>query len=201
MATIRGAVSQVDQDVGATSRGAFVEPMRSDGTPLTPLYAGVYSLRFEVVPTTLTAALAYWTMRNTGSRRVIVRSTSITNGFSGTAAASRSLYEMGRFGSATPTGGTSLTPIQHDNTYPASSVLDARFSPSGLTTTGVVFEAPFALFGVPNQLNAVTTREWNPISEQDAFTLAVGEGLYIRSNTAIVLGSYLVGSIKWSERT
>lgn len=99
-----------------------------------------YSLGFRVVQTTTTAADAtVLTMRNNGTRKV--RITDIDGMLFYSSSAATTLvkgYYMQRFTTATPSGGTSITPAQTSTTSPASSVA-ARFADTGLTTTNVVF--------------------------------------------------------------
>jgi hypothetical protein len=188
--------------IDAVSNAARITQYKTDGSLLNKEYLGSYITRIEIIPTTLTAGTTYFTMRNLGSKRAFIRSIEFKIGFSGTAAASRTLYEIERFSSATPTGGTPLTATKVDNTYPASSITDIRFSPGGLTTAGVAFEISFHLIGNSNQLTADGFQDISFIKngEYSQFVLAINEGLAIRANTAVVLGSYLVGSIYWDER-
>lgn len=203
MAIIQSGGSTDTLTVDATSKAARVTQYTTAGALTNPEYAGSYITRVEVIPTTLTAGTTYFTMRNLGTRRVFIRRMEFKLGFSGTAAASRSLYEIERFSAATPTGGTAITALKKDNTHPASSVTDIRFAPGGLTTTGVTFEAVLHLIGHTNQLTIDHSQDLSFIGDGEAgkIVLAVNEGLCIRANTAIVAGSYLVGNITWDERT
>lgn len=190
------------QTIDPTSKAGRVTLYRSDGSLLSREYAGLYRAKIEVIPTTLTANTTYFAMRNLGARKVYLRRINLQVGFSGTAAATRGSYSLCRFGSATPTGGTAETIIKLRNSWPTSSVTDIRFAPGGLTTTSVVFEAPFHLITHTNQL--MIDRE--EAIEQDAededwtFELAVNEGFCIRAYTAVVLGSSVTGSVIWAER-
>jgi hypothetical protein len=183
--------------------GYGVTLLRSDGALLSREYSGIYRAKIEIIPTTVTANTTYFAMRNLGAKKVYLRRINVQVGFSGTAVASRGSYSLCRFGSATPTGGVAETIIKTRNSWPTSSVTDIRAAPGGLTTTSVVFEAPFHLITHTNQLNI----DREEAIEQDAededwtFELAVNEGFCIRAYTALVAGSYLTGSVVWAERT
>lgn len=202
MAEIKSGATADKWTIDPTSKAGRVTLYRSDGTEVYPVYAS-YLVRIEVIPTTLTAATTYFTMRNLGTKRAFIRKIELKMGFSGTVAASRSLFEIERFSTATPTAGTALTALKKDNTYAASSVTDIRYAPGGLTTTSVVFEAPFHLTGITNQLTVDHSQDMEYVGDGEIgkLVLAVNEGLCIRANTAIVLGAYLIGSITWDERT
>lgn len=200
MALIVGGTSQASLEVGATSKGAHTEVKRADGSDVVPVYLGVYTHRFEVVPTVLTAAATYWAMRNTGVVTAYIRRLVLKLGFSGTAAASRSLFELVRFYQGSYSGGTQITPVGAKRVAPTPAVNDGRFSPAGLTAAGILTEAPWLLVGVTNQLAADHVLDWEAIDEQDCLLLAPGEGLALRANTAIVLGAYATGHISWGER-
>lgn len=186
--------------VEATSRAARTREVYEDGTPIRPKKDGKYLARLDIVPSTLTAGTVFFGMRNNGSKKALIGKLTALLNFAGTAAASRSAYELVRFSGANMTGGTSIGAIKGDNTDDANSVMtDIRFAPAGLTTTGVTFEGnQVAVLSHANQLAANHSQELNFDEE---LVLGPGEGLAIRANTAIVAGSALQGFIKWSERT
>lgn len=196
---IIGATSATEADVDTTSKALKVISYNAAGTTTmeSTAWSGIYGTKIEVVPSTLTAATTYFAMRNTGAKTATIAAFEVQLSFSGTAAASRSVFEIGRFNTATPTGGTAQTAIKMNNASAATSMGDLRFAPGGLTTTSVVFENPIALINVTNQLT------WNLAYDLNAtiagMTLAVNEGFYIRANTAIVAGAALHGHILWAE--
>ena len=159
---------------------------------------GSYGVVVDVVPTTLTDGTVYWTLLNNGTKEVWLKCFELTMGFSGTAAATRSALSISRFSNATPSGGTSAVPVKHDPAFPASSVGDVRFAPAGLTLSGVVFEAPFCLLAVPNQLNANFSF---PINPPGAIVIEPNQGIAVRAVGAVVLGLFLAGSVHWAEYT
>lgn len=203
MAIIQSGASADNLTVDATSKAARVTLYDSAGNKTNPEYAGSYMTRIEVIPTTLTAATTYFAVRNLGARRVFIRCIELKLGFSGIVAASRSLYEFTRFSAATPTGGTALSALKKDNTMPATTLTDMRFAAGGLTVSGVVFESPLHLVGHTNQLSTDHAQNINFIGDGETgkFVIGVNEGFAIRANTAVVLGSYLIGSLIWDERT
>lgn len=201
MAIIQSGVTTDTLTIDTISKAARITQYTTNGNLINKEYLGSYMVRIEIVPTVLTAGTTYFAMRNLGPNRVFIRRIELKVGFAGTAVASRSLYEMERFSAATPTAGTTLAALKKDNTSGTSSVGDIRFAPGGLTTTGVIFEAPFFLTGHTNQLSIDHEQDLQFSEEEgDKMVLAVNEGFAIKANTAIVLGSYLVGTIMWDER-
>lgn len=202
-ATIKSGASADLLTVDPTSKAGRVTLYRPDGSEIYRQYAGIYRLPIEIIPTTLTINSTYFAMRNTGTRRAFVRLIDVSLGFAGTAALSRGIYSLHRFGSATPTGGTGLAIIKTRNSWPTSSIGDARFAPGGLTTTSVVFEGAAHLLPHTNQVTVDRQDEINHAYEDEDWwiELAVNEGLCIRAYTALVAGSFLAGSLLWAERT
>ncbi len=198
MALIQGT-SGNELEVDVTSKAARVILYKKDGTEGDPQVTGAYAARIEIVPSTLTSGTVYWAIRNNhATLTVYLRKFELKLGFSGIAAATRSAYEMIRFSGATPTGGTALPPVKRRTTY-ANSLIDARFAPAGLTMTGTILDTSGAwhTVGHTNQLNVDHAQN---IASENGFELLPGEGLAIRASGALVLGSYLVGSVRWEER-
>lgn len=162
-----------------------------------PLY---YSLPVGIRQSTATTAgTTVWSMRNnSGSPKIVmIERISLLMSFdAGTPLTRTSLrYELVRFNTATPSGGTSVSPTMMDSDAPATLVTDARYADTGLTVTSVVFENPFASVGCPASDGAsVNYLRDIPIK------LAAGEGLAIRLNVAAMAGQGLFGEIIWSER-
>ena len=105
-------------------------------------------------------------------------------------------YDLVRFSTATPTGGTSISVAQMYSGDVGTQISDARFLDTGLTTTGVVFNPPFCTIGVAAS-NGVTV----PFSREGVvLILGVGEGFCIRLNGAALVGQSITGEIVWSER-
>lgn len=199
MAQIQDPVLGGSLAVEVTARAARVIPVYADGSPVNPKKDGNYLARLDILPSTLVATTVYFAMRNNGTKKVVLERILAALNFAGTAAASRSVYELIRFSGANATGGTGITAVKGDNVSDANTVVsDIRFAPAGLTTAGITFEPhPLALLSHANQLTADTIIE---INTEDEIVLNAGEGLAIRANSAIVLGSGLQGYVKWSER-
>jgi hypothetical protein len=73
-----------------------------------------------------------------------------------------------------------------------------------LVTTGVTFETPLFVFGLPISATA-GSREADPVfnvfgEEHSCFVLAANEGLCIRLTNAADNGQGLTGMIIWDER-
>lgn len=188
--------------VDPASKAARVTLYDSTGNPIYAEYSGSYMVPFEAIPSTLTDGTTYFAMRNLGSKRIFLHAIRIKAGYSGTAAASRSLLRFERFSGATPTGGTALAAVKKDNTFAASSVTDVRYAAGGLTTTGVTFEQRFATLGVTNQLNVDTASIMEYGDHlKDRLVLGVNEGLAIRAYGAVIAGCWFIGEIHWDEMT
>jgi hypothetical protein len=162
-----------------------------------PLY---YSLPVNIRQSAgTTAGTVVWAMRNNAAspKIVMIEDINLMMSFdAGTPITRQSLrYEFVRFNSATPTGGTQITPTMMDSTAPSTLVTDARYVDTGLTTSGMVFENAFASVGCPASDGvSVAYHRTKPIK------LAAGEGLAIRLNMNAVAGQGLFGEIIWSER-
>ena len=162
---------------------------------------GYYSAPVNIRQTAATAAGAtVWSMRNsaTSTITVFIERIELLLAFDSSTPTTRSTprYDLVRFSTTTPTGGTAITVGQMTSGDVSTQVTDVRFLDTGLTTTGVVFSSPFATIGCP-ATDATTTK----YQRQDIYlTLGVGEGFCIRLNTAAVVGQSLTGEIVWSER-
>lgn len=145
-----------------------------------------------------------WAMRlpAVATMRVKVKRLQISSNFDGTAAASQGRYDLARFNTATPTGGTALTIAKKRSSAPASAVTDARRLDTGLTVTSVVFEAEMLSLGVCRQRGAqfmdLETDE-RPESTNNEIELLPGEGLCVRLGATAVIGDELSGYIEWEE--
>jgi len=162
---------------------------------------GYYSAPVNLRQTAATAAGAtVWSMRNSSSSTVLVfiERISLLLAFDSITPTTRATprYDLARFSTATPTGGTSISVTQMYSGDGSTQVTDVRFLDTGLTTTGLVFNPPFATIGCPATDATTTKYERMGIS----LILGVGEGFCIRLNTASIIGQSLTGEIVWSER-
>lgn len=169
-------------------------------TPLAtvPLY---YSAPVAIRQSAATASGGtVWAMRNpVGSTKIVfIESVHLLLSFDAGTPLGRSLqkYDLVRFSAATPTAGTSITPVSADSTSSSSAVTDVRFLDTGLTTTSVSFGNALATMSVPASDGATTTY----VRNNSPIRLMAGEGLCIRLNGAAVVGQGVCGDIIWSER-
>jgi hypothetical protein len=209
MAIIQSGATADTLTVDPASKAARVTPYRSSGTEIDSAPVSSYLLPLNIRQTAATVAgTTIWAMRNTGSRTVYLRHLRLIMGFDGTAvAANTPRYELIRFTSATPTGGNALIPIKKRTAYPGSSVGDARELNTGLTVTGVTFDAgSFLVIGRPISVTSGISDmdvdfALGGQSDYSMLELAVGEGLAIRIvSVNTVIGVSLTGMIEWDER-
>ena len=160
-----------------------------------------YSLPVKIRQSAATGSGAtVFSMRNGSSSTVtiIIERIELMLGFDSVTPLTRSLqsYDLVRFSTATPTGGTALTVAQMYSGDVGTQIADARVLDTGLTTTGVVFNPPFCTIGCPASDGATAH-----YARQDiALMLGVGEGFCIKLNGAAVVGQSLTGEIVWTER-
>lgn len=208
MAYIESGVGSAEKlTVDPTSKAARVTLYDSAGNKLlldTP--TGAYMLPVNIRQSAATAANAtVWAMRNGATKVMSIRRLRLAMMFDGTAAATTTLkYTIQRFSAATPTAGTALTVIKKRSSYGASTVADARFLDTGLTTTSVTFETDAHILALPISVtsgNAFYDIQFGRANEPYGdFELAVNEGLCIRLLNTAVVGQGLVGGVEWDER-
>ncbi len=197
MAIIQSGASADLLTIDALSKAARVTLYNSKGQLANEEYDSNHSAPIECIPTTLTDGTTYFAMRNTGAQHVHLHKMRYKIGFSGTAGATRSAFQLRRFSTATPTGGTAVTPVKFDTRYAPSSVGDIRNAPAGLTLTGVVFETRFETLACTNQLS---NDESGVIDfGEHKFILLPGEGFAISAFGNVVAGCWLIGQISWDE--
>lgn len=207
MAQIQSGATADLLTIDPTSKAARVTPYDSSANEYSPFPSpGAYALPVNVRQTAATAANStVWTMRNGATKKMFFRRILLEIIFDGTAAAATTLkYMLARFSAATPTGGTSLTAVKMQTTFSASTLADARFLDTGLTTTGVTFETEWATLAIPASVTAGSIF-WNmpfigPNEAKEPFVLNPNEGLAIRLQNAAVVGMGLTGSVHWDER-
>lgn len=206
MAQIQSGVTADLLTIDPTSKAARVTPYDSSANEYSPFPTGAYALPVNIRQTAATVANStVWTMRNGASKKMFLRRILLQILFDGTAAAATTLkYMLARFSAATPTGGTALTAVKMQSTFPATTLADARFLDTGLTTTGITFETEWATLAIPASVtNGVVHVPIPFIGSNEAkepFVLAPNEGLAIRLQNAAVIGQGISGSIHWDER-
>lgn len=162
-----------------------------------PLY---YSMPVNIRQSAATTAgSTVWSMRNAANsiKMISIESIILNLSFDAPNPLVRNLlrYELIRFNTAAPSGGTSITPIKMDNLAESTTVTDARFLDTGLTVTSVVFETAFAIVSIPSITGSTAHYIRNiPIK------LAAGEGLAIRLSENAIAGMGICGEIIWGER-
>lgn len=208
MATIESGVSSTDKwTIDPVSKAGRVTLYDSSGNELSQPPAGAYSLAVNVRQTAATAANAVvWAMRNGATKTVVIRRIKLAQVFDGTAAAATTVrYTIQRFTAANPTAGTAITVGKRQTSSPATTVQDARFLDTGLTTAGITFDGiDLMILGVPvsvtGTLVAHDIATGGDLSYFSNFELAASEGLCIRLSTAAVAGAGLYGGIVFDER-
>jgi hypothetical protein len=165
------------------------------------MLSGYYSAPVNIRQTAATGSGAtVWAMRNsaTSTITVFIERIELLLAFDSGTPITRSLqrYDLVRFSTAIPTGGTAVSVAQMYSGDSGTQVADVRFLDTGLTTTGVVFNPAFCTIGCP-ATDATTTKYQR---EGIALILGVGEGFCIKLNGAAVIGQSLSGEIIWSER-
>jgi hypothetical protein len=167
---------------------------------LNPDYGYSYAISLDIVPTTLADGTVYWAMRNNGTRMVYLKRVSLQQGFTGTAAASRSSFSLVRF-TGTPSGGTTMPSVKKISTQPTAGATFTGAT-AGLTATSMTFDTGiFHRVSSPNQLNTQTSVDMDyGTNEAAQFNLAPGEGICLRAAGAVVSGVFISGSIGWHER-
>lgn len=206
--TNSGALWAID----ALSLAGRVTEYDTSGNELNPSVQGIYMLPISVrfsAALAVSGVPAIWAMRvdASASVNVYLRKIFLRSSFDGTEVASSLELQLIRFTAATPTAGTSLTPIPIDATYPASVVSDARVSTGAalLTTTSVTVDTN-GYFAAQQQARRndsnceLDIEYYSPNDPWGLMKMTAGDGVLIRINTATVIGDTLGGYILWEER-
>lgn len=207
MATIKSGAGGTTLTVDSGSNAARVTLYDVNGSAVRPTPTGTYmapvSMRFTG---TTASGSSVWSIRAGASLSVYIRRIFLAAAFDGTAAATSAFYELHRFGTATPSGGTAGTVIKKDNLYGGSTLADFRQSATGgaLTVTSVVFETALASLVNPRGAtggSCVMNVDFTTSPESRPFlVLAPNEGLAIQIAATAVVGDGLAGFIEWDER-
>jgi len=209
MAQIKSGATSDLWTIDPTSKAGRVTLYDSSGNEVAkPPGTGSYILQIPNgrITAAIGAGSTLWAMRNGATKTLSIRRVLLTIGFDGTGVATTSLFELVRFSTAAPTGGTAITAnvVKKKNSYGASTLADARFnSGAALSVVSVVFEAAFGMWGVPRgATGAVATVDarWRTgLESYDTFNLAINEGIAIRCTVATVIGDSFKGMIEWDE--
>ena len=199
-ATIKSGASADLLSIDAQSKAARVTLYNSVGEEIGVRPDGSYMLPINIVQSAATVVNStVWALRNGGSKAVYIRRVLLNMGYHGAAVATTGRYAIERFDTATPTGGTALTPVKKNSSMPTSAIADVRFLDTGLTTAGVVFGTDLAIIGNQRQLSAGHLLDMN-FAGGDELVLNANEGLCIRLNVAAVVGDSLTGFVEWDEK-
>jgi len=172
-----------------------------------------YSLPIAIRQTAATAANAVpWAMLlpSTARRAIVMRRLIANVMFDGTAAASQSAYQLKRFRSTTPSGGTALTPIPHNlldkgaTGVSNASVVTASFLDTGLTVAGIAVDGPIMSLGGARQVSStafydIAFETLETGASGRALTIDPGDGLCLALGVVAVVGDGIQGWVSWDE--
>lgn len=155
-----------------------------------------YMVAAHVIPGTLTTGTVYFSLHNdSSSTEAKLTRLRITVNFTGTAAATRSLFDVLHITGATPSGGTDLTVLKMDKDN-AAAAMDGKLSTAGITVSG----ATETLIRTISQMSQLTAQQVFDLDLRDTpLVLANGEGIIIKANGAIVSGCAFSVDAKWEE--
>lgn len=149
---------------------------------------------------TTAAGAVVWAMRNAAAatKDAYIEKIKIQMSFDTATPLARSTprYSFIRFDTATPTGGSQISPFMFDSDSEEPQVTDIRTASGGLTVTGVVQHETFIIPGVPACDGSVMDMNVDDL----AIRLKPGEGILISLLTTAVIGQYIGGTVVWSER-
>jgi hypothetical protein len=155
------------------------------------------------------AGSVMWAMRNplASTKTVCIRRITGMLSFDGTAAPATGVgFEFGRFASGDPSTGSTIARIKKRSSYAVSQILDANAQQkvTALTMTSVVKDAAFFAIKIPISVTSgncpFDLRFVTAGLVYEPFELAAGEGLYIQTLVAAVIGTSLNGCVEWDER-
>jgi len=212
---IRGGTSGVDMDVDATSKAGRGTLYDSEGTEISHPPEGAFSANID---TRIAAADAvgsvHWAARNAASSDTIVYVTRIyilVGCDTPPGGAGAPAWNIERFDTATPTGGTTITAAKKRSGYGApNGFTDIRQHTAALTVTSVNFTGEF-YSAIRYPVNTAANNpgfppggmilDWsaNPLKPRTRIELIEGEGICIRVAVVMVAGMLLSGYIEWEE--
>ena len=157
-----------------------------------------YTVAEMILPSTLTDGTIFFSLRNpSAAKKIRINSIEAIGSFIGTAAASRSVYRINKFTGGTGVTGTTVGVHAKQTSNPAS-VAEFRIAPAGITVTGATQEAAnIAIVQHANQLTANIVADF--CMENEPVELGQNEGIVLRANGAIVLGSGISLQIEFEE--
>lgn len=143
---------------------------------------------------------AVWMMRAGATKTLYIRRIVIFGCFDGTAAASTARWELRRFRTATPSGGTAITAIPKI-VGDVTTTADIRQETAGaaLTVTSITFDTPMAAGAACPRGSTGAVAVLNVDFSAAPLQIAVNDGLCIRNTVTAVIGDVLAGFIEWEE--
>jgi len=202
MAVIKSGDSPDLLKIDPTSKAARVTEYDSAGQELYKTPGGSYLIPISMGrQTAAIAAGSYiWAFRNGAAKTIRLRRIVLTTSFDGTAAATTQTYQIMRFSTATPTGGSVIVIVKKKTTYGASTVVDARQNPAAaLGITGVVFETVGMCIQQPRQLAPLQQINMPFDQSNNAYELQPNEGLAINLLVVGVIGDTITGFVEFDE--
>ncbi len=199
---IAAPATEAKQDTSITALAAIhaklgailaVNPVTKEAT--------TYLAGIAVIPTGLTTGLNYFWIRNTDpTKKIKIHKIEIIMTFTGTAAATRSIYALKKFTGATATVGTVTLGATPAQTGAPASIADIKWAAAGGTLTGATVTpvgTNLIQIGHANQLTANLVYDRN-LSDAP-LVLSQNEGLVLQSDGAVVLGTTVIIGLRWSE--
>jgi hypothetical protein len=200
LSAIDGKLPTLGQKVSA---GSLPVVLSSDQSALNVKAATGEALTYftgiSVVPTALTTGLNLFFLRNTSAtKKIKIQKIEVIMVFSGTAAATRSLYAIKKLTGVTATTGTvTLIPVL-GQTGNAVSVADVKWAAAGGTLTGGTLQGTNVMsIGHANQLTTNIVYDRN--MSDAPLTLLQNEAISLQTDGAIVAGSTVIISVRWME--
>src|SRR5688572_12536372 len=202
MAILKSGATADTLTIDPTSLAMRVTLYNTAGAVVNPIYTGTYSARIDAVPTA-TADTVFWAMKNTHASKVCyIRMINYTCGFTGTAAATRTVFRFEKFTAGTPAGGQTVMGVAKRYTAAATSaVTDVRGG--NVAVTGTTRDTqPLATTAVTSQLAAAFSGnvDLDGGGEEGRIQIGPGEGLQVAVIGTAVLGAWLAGTVVWDER-
>ena len=202
MAVIKSGATADQLTIDPNSKASRVTEYDSSGVELYKTPTGSYLIPISMGrQTAAIAAGSYiWAFRNGASKIIRLRRIVLITSFDGTAAASTQIYQLMRFGNATPSGGSAITIVKKKTTFGASTVADARQNPAAaLTIAGVVFETVGMCIQQPRQLAPLQQLNIPLDQSNNVYELQPNEGLAINLLVVGVIGDTIAGFMEFDE--
>lgn len=163
-----------------------------------PIFTAPVNMRF----TGATAAgSTVWVMRAGTTVPLNIRRIVLFGAFDGTAAATTARYEVKRFRTAAPTGGTAITAVPEDLNAVGTTTVTLLQETTGaaLTVTSVVFDTAMMTAMACARGATGANVSVNLDFTDSPIVIDPSDGLCIQNQQAAVIGDSLSGFIEWEE--